>query len=201
MKLDNLQIIFNEKLFRVPDYQRGYSWGKHELSDLWSDIDILQDGKHYTGVLSVALKEGATRIVDGQQRITTLIILIKVICDAVPEGKWINGKEKADYVKRYLYRKTGQQGEITEVIFGYAKDNPSHSYFKTKILGLPDTDNVAQGTLYTKNLGYAREFFADKVKPLDFKQLEQLLKKITEQLMFNYYEIDNELNELSPMRR
>ena len=32
--LKTLSEIFNEKVFRIPDYQRGYSWGVDELEDL-----------------------------------------------------------------------------------------------------------------------------------------------------------------------
>ncbi len=54
MKLESLTEIFNNKIFRVPDYQRGYSWGKSQLEDLWRDLEILEEGKnHYTGMLSV----------------------------------------------------------------------------------------------------------------------------------------------------
>lgn len=155
MELRNLDGIFEDgKLFRIPDYQRGYSWEEEHLNDLWSDIDILlkdnKEQEHYTGVLSVVPKEedGSIHIVDGQQRITTLIILIKVICDAVSDvapGKWINNQEQVAYVARYLHRKTGKQNKRTEVIFEYEEDNASHTYFKTKILKLTDTKKCRTG--------------------------------------------------------
>jgi uncharacterized protein with ParB-like and HNH nuclease domain len=53
--LKTLSEIFNDKIFRIPDYQRGYSWGVDELEDLWRDIDNLPSGKsHYTGMISPA---------------------------------------------------------------------------------------------------------------------------------------------------
>lgn len=58
MKLENLSHIFNNKIFRVPDYQRGYSWEEPQLEDLWRDIEILESSKdHYTGMLSVKFKQ------------------------------------------------------------------------------------------------------------------------------------------------
>lgn len=197
MELQSLQSIFNNRIFRIPDYQRGYSWDDKQLQDLWQDIDILgEDQSHYTGVLSVVTpKNGTTHIVDGQQRITTLVILIQVICNCEQMQEWINGKEKAEYVKTYLYRRTGKQGELTEVVFGYEKDNPSHFYFKTKILELLDTGNDPDHTLYTHNLEKAKEFFKEKIMNVNAGGLEILLSKITENLKFNYYELDDELSE------
>lgn len=204
MELQSLQSIFNNRIFRIPDYQRGYSWDDKQLQDLWRDIDILgKDQSHYTGVLSVVTpkngKNSTTHIhiVDGQQRITTLVILIQVICNCeqLKDQKWINSRKKQAYVEKYLHYQTGVQGERTELVFGYEKDNPSHFYFKTEILELSDTDIVAERTLYTLNLKYAKKFFGGKVKDMDIESLEKLLGKITENLKFNYYELDDELSE------
>ncbi len=49
-QLKNVQTIFNERLFRVPDYQRGYSWGKDQLEDFWHDINNLPTGRNHRGV-------------------------------------------------------------------------------------------------------------------------------------------------------
>ena len=111
---------------------------------MWRDIEILKTGGCYTDVLSVPEKQdGIVFVVDGQQRITSLIILIQVICNCeqVEDKEWINKKEKSDCIKKHLHIKTGRQGEITKQIFGYEKDNPSHVYFKTKILGLKDMEH------------------------------------------------------------
>lgn len=77
-----------ERLLVVPDYQRPYAWEKRQLEDLWQDLDLMTDGsKHYTGTL--VLKDLTTElvtdsgdtvtqceVVDGQQRLTTCLILI-----------------------------------------------------------------------------------------------------------------------------
>ncbi len=200
MELQDLQSIFNERIFRVPDYQRGYSWGEKQLNDLWRDISNLEGEKiHYTGLLSVDPQEktGEIHVVDGQQRLTTLIILIHVICNCeqLKSMEWVNGKEKTEYVKRYLHRKAGKSGEVTEMIFGYEKDNPSHIHFKTKILDLDDTEKVPDHTLYTNNLDFAKKFFEKKVEKLKFDQIETVINKITKQLQFLYYPLDDRLNQ------
>lgn len=200
MELKNLQDIFHaDRIFRVPDYQRGYAWEEKQLKDIWQDINNLSDDKiHYTGLLSVDPQgEKIIHVVDGQQRLTTLIILIHVICNSqqLEDKEWINEQEKTDYIKKYLYRRTGKTGAETQMMFGYDKDNPSHIHFKTKILGLRDTEMVPDHTMYTNNLDSAKRFFEDKIKALSFDEIELVLEKVTEQLRFLYYPLDDRLNQ------
>ena len=53
-KLLSLSEIFNNKIFRIPDFQRGYSWEERQLDDFWEDIQNLSPNKiHYIGLLTV----------------------------------------------------------------------------------------------------------------------------------------------------
>jgi len=53
-QLVGLDRLFNNSIFRIPDYQRGYSWGDSQLMDFWVDLINLQNGHyHYTGMLSL----------------------------------------------------------------------------------------------------------------------------------------------------
>ena len=36
--LESIQKLFNEKIFRIPDYQRGYSWSEQQLTEFWEDV-------------------------------------------------------------------------------------------------------------------------------------------------------------------
>ena len=46
--------LFKNKIFRIPDYQRGYSWSKRELDDLWRDImDLSSSSFHFTGIITL----------------------------------------------------------------------------------------------------------------------------------------------------
>jgi hypothetical protein len=75
------QLMGNGLLYRVPPFQRDYSWSNDEWDDLWQDITALGSGdaesSHYMGYL-VLQSSDCKRfdIIDGQQRITTLSILI-----------------------------------------------------------------------------------------------------------------------------
>ncbi len=56
MSANNLSELFSQRIFRIPDYQRGYAWGEKQLSELWDDIDEIPliEGelkKHYTGTI------------------------------------------------------------------------------------------------------------------------------------------------------
>ena len=67
-ELQSLSQIFQNKLFRIPDYQRGYAWLDQQLRDFWEDLINLQpDRYHYTGLLSRkisgSLKAASNRII------------------------------------------------------------------------------------------------------------------------------------------
>ncbi len=78
-----LELIGNGKRYRVPPYQRDYSWGPEQWEDLWNDIlDLLgtPEERHYMGALVVeAIDDREFRIIDGQQRLATLSILALVV--------------------------------------------------------------------------------------------------------------------------
>ena len=57
-ELQSLSIIFQNRLFRIPDYQRGYAWLEPQLRDFWEDlINLQKDRYHYTGLLSIRQTE------------------------------------------------------------------------------------------------------------------------------------------------
>ena len=41
-ELQSLSQIFQNKIFRIPDYQRGYAWQDLQLRDFWEDVVNLQ---------------------------------------------------------------------------------------------------------------------------------------------------------------
>lgn len=66
----------------VPAYQRRYSWRRHQVDDLWEDLQILQntDSHLFGTIVCLASHHGAginkLELVDGQQRLTTISILL-----------------------------------------------------------------------------------------------------------------------------
>ena len=75
------QLMGNGLLYRVPPFQRDYSWTEEEWDDLWEDILGLleEEGEpaHYMGYLVLQSADNKQfEIIDGQQRLTTISILI-----------------------------------------------------------------------------------------------------------------------------
>ena len=196
---DNLKslsdIFVNDVQFIVPDYQRGYSWGQEQLDDLWEDLENISGNRsHYTGMFTFCKSESGDRcysIVDGQQRMTTLIILINELLKKI-EGGIPNGDSVEKYKEIYLYKL--RYGAISlDYRFRYGVDEPSDAFFKTEILGQVDSSSPLhpKDTLYTKNLKFAKKYFADKIKDMDQAALADVFKKVTERLKFNEYMIDD----------
>jgi len=75
------QLLGNGLSYRVPPFQRDYSWTDDEWDDLWQDMLGLfeEDGEpaHYMGYLVLQSSDSKRfDIIDGQQRITTLSVMI-----------------------------------------------------------------------------------------------------------------------------
>ena len=74
-----IEIMGNGKSYTVPKFQRDYSWEEEHWEDLWQDINELlgTDEEHYMGhlLLQTDNKRDYT-IIDGQQRLTTITIII-----------------------------------------------------------------------------------------------------------------------------
>lgn len=66
--------------FFVPGYQRGYRWGKHEVGRLLDDIQQSGNEPYYLQPIVVKrLADGRWELVDGQQRLTTLFLILQYI--------------------------------------------------------------------------------------------------------------------------
>jgi hypothetical protein len=83
--------LFDEvRKLRIPLYQRHYMWQKSHCEALWQDFLRLYertDETHYIGCLVVSReREGAAAIVDGQQRLTSLLLLVRALACYLPEG-------------------------------------------------------------------------------------------------------------------
>ena len=223
-ELKSLLKLFQNRLFRIPDYQRGYAWQQPQLVDFWDDLVNLHDDRyHYTGMISLkrlSKKEldawGNDRwmvdkgyepchIVDGQQRLTTFVILLNEIVCLVREldhNKGLSDKQIViedetleEIVRRYIAQSRPPQNIITTYLFGYEADNPSADYLRYRIFNEPYTGSVSE-TYYTKNLKFAKQFFAENLHAYyaeyGIKGINELYHKLTNQLVFNIHEIDDD---------
>lgn len=224
-KLYSLSDLFERRLFRIPDYQRGYAWQHSQFVDFWDDLNNLQmDHYHYTGLLSLKLlkhKEVESwgndlwlvdrknfkpcHIVDGQQRLTTFIILLNEIINFVCNLEENTKKKDEDillgYVtineirSKYICQKRPPQNMITTYLFGYETDNPSDKYLRYKVFNEPDSIEVNE-TYYTKNLKAAKDFFFSNITAFYAEEglegIDRIYKKLTQKLMFILHEIDDD---------
>ena len=96
MKIEQLNVkqfleTGREEPFLVPDYQRPYSWGEEEIVTLFNDLLLFTEGDvskknknsndtYFLGtVISFKNENGEQEIIDGQQRITSLFLLLRAI--------------------------------------------------------------------------------------------------------------------------
>lgn len=223
-ELQSLSVLFQNRLFRIPDYQRGYAWKHEQLADFWEDLlNLHEDRYHYTGLLSLkAVSRKETRlwledewlldigykpfhVVDGQQRLTTFSILMYEIIafvKSVPDNKdkqdeeiFLGYESLKDIKAKYVLRKRPPQNIVTTYLFGYETDNPSSDYLKYKVFEEQFGGTVFE-TYYTKNLKYAKSFFAENLRAMyetdGMTGIELLYKKLTLRLMFNLHEIEDD---------
>ncbi|RCW20083.1 DUF262 domain-containing protein [Marinilabilia salmonicolor] len=226
-ELESLQNIFKDRIFKIPDYQRGYAWTKRQLKDFWEDVvNLPPDRFHYTGLLSLKKLERQNwsawndekwliedrgykpfHVVDGQQRLTTFVIFIQAISELLRElPENLEKKEEEIYLgsfslkaikESYLVIEKPPQFIIKTYKFGYETDNPSFKFLKHKVFLEPNSGSI-QETFYTLNLENSKKFFKENLAEFyngyGLTEVELLFKKLTQNLMFNVYEISDDFD-------
>ena len=90
--------------FAIPPYQRAYAWGSEQCRELWLDIKraARKGTRHFTGTLLIT--QGCpAQVVDGQQRLTTLTLLICALCVHLREaGNAVDGQDARALAERFL---------------------------------------------------------------------------------------------------
>ncbi|MFF3686202.1 DUF262 domain-containing protein [Streptomyces sp. NPDC002187] len=81
------KVFSSDYVFHIPDYQRPYAWEEEQAVQLLTDlVEALDRGKeepYFLGSIVLVKESGTSRadVIDGQQRLTTLTILLSVIRD------------------------------------------------------------------------------------------------------------------------
>lgn len=211
-EVQSLAKIFNNRIFRIPDYQRGYAWGERQLADFWSDLQRAGNERiHYCGQLTLEKAPDANWqkwegdewlikdadyepyfIVDGQQRITTSIILLQCLLEDLEPDSVLAGQKVSELREKYLAK---GNGVLRSCLFGYANDNPSHEFFRTQILGVPSNEYNGTRTVYTTNLGTAKDYFKTQIAKLNgIEDKERLLKAMVQRFRFNLHELSDDID-------
>lgn len=86
-ELRQVYSLFKDHSYSIPAYQRQYAWDIEQWQELWQDLEQfrnVESEEHFLGPLIVVPSEtvnGAYDVIDGQQRLTTLQIIISLIRD------------------------------------------------------------------------------------------------------------------------
>ncbi|WP_257912267.1 DUF262 domain-containing protein [Campylobacter lari] len=111
-KINDSSIFDNDFSLNIPDYQRPYVWGIEQVKILLKDISkqIDKNQKYFLGslILHTENKENKFNIVDGQQRLTTLALILRVLCKCnfLNNVKYSHNESKYHIKENYEYIKT-----------------------------------------------------------------------------------------------
>lgn len=194
--------LFANKCFRIPNYQRGYAWGESQLNDLWDDImDIQKNGStyrpHYTGAITLQQidvndltpaekKLSSTgmeyyNVVDGQQRLTTIVIMLNALKNKITTGK-------KQLINNYIVT----NNNVCRFMYSDTNGN-SYRFFMKNIIGETNILPFVP-TTYTANLEFASSFFDERFSALKPKELKEFQEKLLTALVFDTKYIQNNLD-------
>lgn len=199
-------IIGNGKIYKVPSYQRDYSWKFDHWEDLWTDIQAILNGEgvHYMGSIVLQNKgEKNYSVIDGQQRLATLTLIVLATIKSIKNlvEKNIEKENNEERIKLLSKKFLGDKdpGSLTYSAKLELNEN-NNSFFQSHLL-------VFRPPLNEKTLGdsdmllwKAYNFFVEKVSE-HFKGNENgeqmanfLNKQVAEKLKFIQIVVENELS-------
>jgi hypothetical protein len=201
------QLLGNGLSYHVPPFQRDYSWTEDEWDDLWQDIIGLfeADGEpaHYMGYLVLQSSDSKRfDIIDGQQRITTLSVMILAglghLQELVTAGQDAgnNAKRKEQLQNSYI----GYLDPVSLVPRSKLELNRHNNrFYQTYLVPL---DKLPQRGLNASEHQLRKVFywFKEKIKarcgmtPGSGKDLAAFLDKLVDKLFFTVITVTDELN-------
>jgi hypothetical protein len=138
------KLLGNGLTYRIPRFQRDYSWTEEEWEDLWQDIlGTVRDGgepAHYMGYLVLQTNDEKTfDVIDGQQRLTTLSLVVLAVLKnlerVAQEGKDADNNRKRAHQIRQTY--IGYLDPVTLVSRSKMTLNRNNdSYYQTYLVPL-----------------------------------------------------------------
>lgn len=154
-------IIGNGKIYKIPQFQRDYSWSKENWEDLWNDFLSVDETKnpHYMG--SIVLKNDDKNkddnfiVVDGQQRLTTMTIYAIATISVLEE-----------LIKKNIDIENNKQRiiEIERSFIG--KKTISTLFYETKL------------TLNKNNNIYFQDYIVKRREPISYTKLKDSEKAL-----------------------
>ena len=189
MKTDNSSIadLFNNDLFyAVPEFQRPFSWEKDQFEELIDDLIAADRSKEYfLGTIVYFREDGARMVVDGQQRLTSLMILLACLRDRIEDEKTKVG------LQNLIIQPEDKVREIPERDRLVVRD---HAMFHKMIAVRDGTLEVYDRRDFddpSARYILARDIFVDRLQKLDQKSLLDLMRHVSNRCLLIYLEADS----------
>lgn len=161
--------------FVIPEYQRPYSWSDDEICTLFDDIwgfsiDRTQPNganSYFLGCVVSYTENGEKQIIDGQQRITSLFLLLRAVFTML-ENEETKTKEVSNFINEILpaiWKKDEMTGEVnrSEMLLRSEVVSDSGNELLRKILETGKADPKATDN-YSKNYNKFIELYTEKAK-------------------------------------
>ena len=137
------EVFSNKYAFSIPAYQRPYAWEKTHVEELLADLSEAMepnprsDGFYFLGSIVLVKKHGNSdsQVVDGQQRLTTLTILLSIIRDLTDDLETKINREK------YIIQVANEDESIDERLRLQIRPKDQY-YFKQYIQARGATNNL-----------------------------------------------------------
>lgn len=176
--------------FLIPDYQRAYSWEREQCETLWCDFYdfAFPDGdntafnedkdEYFLGVIVTFRNEqGQDEVIDGQQRLTTLLLLMRAFYKALGGDNGTHSKTN-EYLGECIW-KTDELGELNK---SSLKINSElfREDAKAELKKILSTGEIFKSykSRYAANYLFFQEAIQDLKKELDEKTLQYLPARI-----------------------
>jgi len=166
----------SQKQFIIPVYQRAYSWEKKEWNTFLTDLkeQIEGDNNYFFGnILLETIKKGKLyEIIDGQQRLTTLVIFIRALINVLEERIQQGENIDIDLDSKYsIYLK--EKGNIKLRTVDYDK-----ACFDSLIIENNKDFNV--NSVSQKRIKNAKKFFIDELSKEKTESILKIFEKLEE---------------------
>ncbi len=168
--------LFSDKKsdFLIPDYQRPYAWGEKECQTLWDDIFAFafpeddcdkfdsDNDEYFLGpVVTFKNEEGKMEIIDGQQRLTTLMLLLRAFYAKFGNMQSDKAIKTAKIISQCLW-KTDEFGEPDKaklkINSEVATDNDKQEFLDILRTGTVSDNNKS---VYAKNYRFFQKQISD----------------------------------------
>lgn len=199
-------IIGNGKVYKVPSYQRDYSWKQDHWEDLWADIltILTGDSVHYMG--SIVLQNKGNKlysVIDGQQRLSTLTLIvlatIKNIHGLIEKEIDTNNNQERVLLLTKKFLGDKDPGSLTYSAKLELNEN-NNSFFQTHLMVFRHPLNERTLRDSDKLLWQAYNFFLNKISTHfhnkdNGEELANFLnRQVAEKMMFIQIVVENELS-------